>query len=102
MRGINMTTRIDSLAALPATRRARAEYLLAELDREGTAKVSYELLDQRLVRHHRLDDGRWTGGQLDKAIDDLAAAGLLEVTPGTIGGNLWLRRLGVGVGAGSA
>jgi hypothetical protein len=82
------------LSALPATRKARAEYLLATLDRED-GKVSYRLLDQRLVRHHRLDDDNlWSVAQLDKAIDDLASAGLIGVTPGGAGGNLRVQRLG--------
>jgi hypothetical protein len=82
---------LSSLAS--ATRRARAEAILARLDRSRDRALTRWQLTNAFVREYRGDARDWTAAQLDLAIDDLAAGGLVTVHAGDGSGELTIYRV---------
>ena len=85
-----MNTR--TLDTLSPVRAARAQSLLKMIDRLGGAVRQYDELANLLVRQYRGDTG-WARAEFDRALDDLAAAGVIAVEAGNAYGTLVVRRL---------
>jgi len=77
---------------LPAVRRARAETLLALMDRDGSDTFDLQSLTHWLCPAYRGDSGSFTPAQLERAIDDLAAAEAIVVTSGQCSGTIQIER----------
>ncbi len=70
---MNPTTTATRFDTLPAVRQARAEALLTILQRRG-GRLALRWWEMQSLR----DDG-WTRAALERAADDLAGVGLVEV-----------------------
>lgn len=81
-----------ALAGLPAMRRTRAEALLALMDRDSSDVFDLKTLSRWLVPQYRGDGGGFTAAQLERAIDDLAAADMVAITPGRHRGTIQIER----------
>lgn len=73
-----------ALSTLSATRRARAGALLTVLERHGS--MTLWQVTAQFITSRRHEPDAWTRGQLDKAIDDLAGAGSIDIQSDRYGG----------------
>ena len=80
------STKPRPLCDLPAMRRARAEALLAAIDRYSSDLIEHSTLAMHLVASHRSEVYKdWTRGELGRSLDDLVNAGVIRLTAGRYG-----------------